>query len=78
LNILDSTSSVITLNNSNKIHLRLSNEDQDYINDFENDEDWKPKKKKKDLFLVVSPSTLKIDFSDCIIPVNKLWYEILN
>jgi hypothetical protein len=47
--ILDSTSSSITLTNSSKTNLRISTEDEEYVDDFDNDEedDWKPKKKKK-------------------------------
>ncbi|CAF4535469.1 unnamed protein product [Rotaria sp. Silwood2] len=45
----DSTSSSMTLISSNKVHHCISNEDQEYLNDFDNDEedDWEPKKKKK-------------------------------
>ena len=94
---IDSTSSTMTLIGSNKTLLRLSNEDKDYIDDFDNDEEdeWKPKKKKRrkatttnnktkktkknDLLLVVSPSTTKLDFPNCIIPFNQLWYiQILH
>jgi len=85
----DSTSSSTILINSNKTHLRISNEDEEYIDDFDNDEedDWKPKNKKrplkstnnknkkkknKDLVVLVSPSTSKLHFPNCIIPLNKL------
>ncbi len=48
---LDSTPSSMTsmtLIVSNKMHLRVSNEDEEYVDDFDNDEedDWKAKKKK--------------------------------
>ncbi|CAF1338268.1 unnamed protein product [Rotaria sordida] len=85
----DSTSSLMTLISSNKIHHCISNEDQEYIENFDNDDedDWKPKKKKqrvtklhnknktkknKDLLVVVSPSSSKLNFSNSIIPRNKL------
>ncbi len=80
----------MTLTGSHKTHLRISNEDKDYIDDFDNDEEeeWKPKKKKRrvtttnnknkkktknDVLVVVSPSTTKLGFPNCIIPFNKLW-----
>ncbi|CAF3538579.1 unnamed protein product [Rotaria sp. Silwood1] len=83
----DSTSSSMTLISSNKTHPCISNEDQEYIDDFDNDEedDWKPKKKQrvtksnnkkkttknKDLLVVVSPSSSKLNFPNSIIPLNK-------
>lgn len=84
---LDSTSSSMTLPSSSKAHLRLSNIDEDYVDEFDNDEedDWKPKKKrqrtaakknkinkKKNLVVVVSPSATEVEFPNCIIPLNKL------
>ena len=81
---LDSTSSSMTLT---KTHFRLSNDDEEYVDDFDNDDedDWKPKKKKrristkknkakkqKNLVVVVSPSPSQINFPNCIIPLNKL------
>ncbi|UJR38529.1 hypothetical protein I4U23_031197 [Adineta vaga] len=84
----DSTSSSMTLSGSHKTHLRVSNEDKDYLDEFDNDEEeeWKPKKKKrrpkatsttnkkkkKDLLLVVSPATTKLDCPNYIIPYEKL------
>jgi len=79
----DGSSCTDSTSSSSKANFRLSNEDEEYIDNDEED-DWKPKKKKrrvvtknkkkinKDLLVVVSPSTSRLDFPNCIIPLNKL------
>ena len=83
----DSTSSSLTLLNSNKNQFYLSNEDEE--NDEEED-DWKPKKRKrkqtkklnkkkdKDLFVVVSPRNTQMNLSNYLLPFNKMrWVFVL-
>ena len=68
-------------------NVRLTNEDEDYVDDFDNDEedDWKPKKKKrriktkknsttkkKKFVVVVSPSNSPLTFPNCLIPINQI------
>lgn len=75
----DSTTSSMTLINSNKNYFHLSDEEED-----EDEDDWKPKKRKrktikknnkrkpKDLVVVVSPRNSPVNLENCILPFNQI------
>jgi hypothetical protein len=82
-----SSSITLTNSSKTNLRISTEDEEyvDDFDNDDE--DDWKPKKKKrrvtaktnktkkkkeKDLLVVVSPSTSRINFPNCIIPLNQL------